>query len=304
MKNRGVFITIILILVLGAGITFRMHQFVTENTVSSVSMEQEAAMEVPEEAAVEAEGFAVSAAAADLGSSMGRQSGSTPAAGRMMPETAASENRRDGEAGKQKTSADTDEGADTENAVEEAWSEASVSAQTGKPAEGEDLSVNSADGDAAVEEEAEEDRVLSPLAAAPGGSASEETLTAADYQKKLEDVDRIVKELRETDATANTTDSVKNIAEYEYRLWDTELNRIYQAVISAMSESEAERLRSEERQWIRSRDQMAKQAAAKLKGGTMESLEYTASLSVSTRERAYELLEDYGDVLSPKEKKE
>ena len=288
MKNRGVFITIILILVLGAGITFRMHQFVTENTVSSVSMEQEAAMEVPEEAAVEAEGFAVSAAAA----------------GRMMPETAASENRRDGEAGKQKTSADTDEGADTENAVEEACSEASVSAQAGKPAEGEDLSVNSADGDAAVEEEAEEDRVLSPLAAAPGGSASEETLTAADYQKKLEDVDRIVKELRETDATANTTDSVKNIAEYEYRLWDTELNRIYQAVISAMSESEAERLRSEERQWIRSRDQMAKQAAAKLKGGTMESLEYTASLSVSTRERAYELLEDYGEVLSPKEKKE
>ena len=245
-------------------------------------------MEVPEEAAVEAEGFAVSAAAA----------------GRMMPETAASENRRDGEAGKQKTSADTDEGADTENAVEEACSEASVSAQAGKPAEGEDLSVNSADGDAAVEEEAEEDRVLSPLAAAPGGSASEETLTAADYQKKLEDVDRIVKELRETDATANTTDSVKNIAEYEYRLWDTELNRIYQAVISAMSESEAERLRSEERQWIRSRDQMAKQAAAKLKGGTMESLEYTASLSVSTRERAYELLEDYGEVLSPKEKKE
>ena len=245
-------------------------------------------MEVPEEAAVEAEGFAVSAAAA----------------GRMMPETAASENRRDGEAEKQKTSADTVEGADTENAVEEACSEASVSAQAEKPAEGEDLSVNSADGDAAVEEEAEEDRVLSPLAAAPGGSASEETLTAADYQKKLEDVDRIVKELRETDATANTTDSVKNIAEYEYRLWDTELNRIYQAVISAMSESEAERLRSEERQWIRSRDQMAKQAAAKLKGGTMESLEYTASLSVSTRERAYELLEDYGEVLSPKEKKE
>ncbi|MCI7262964.1 MAG: DUF1311 domain-containing protein [Clostridiaceae bacterium] len=281
MKNRGVFITILLILVLGAGITFRMHQFVTENTVSSVSKDQE--MEMPEEAAAEEKSFAVSAAAADPGASAGEQSDIAAAAGGTLPETEAV--------------------MEAEEAVEEALSGEAFS-RKGKMAPGETISGDpeAADDDAAMAEAAGEETVLSPLAAAPGGSVSEEALTAEDYRKKLEDVDRIVKDLRETDGTANTTDSVKNIAEYEYRLWDTELNRVYQAVISAMSENEAEKLRSEERQWIRSRDQMAKQAAAKLKGGTMESLEYTASLSVSTRERAYELLEDYGDLLPAKEK--
>ncbi|MDY5482752.1 MAG: lysozyme inhibitor LprI family protein [Clostridium sp.] len=283
MKNRGVFITILLILVLGAGITFRMHQFVTENTVSSVSKDQE--MEMPEEAAAEEKSFAVSAAAADPGASAGEQSDiAAAAAGGMLPKTEAV--------------------METEKAADEALPDDTFSRKA-KMAPGETLSGDSeaaADDDAAMAEAAGEETVLSPLAAAPGSSVSEEALTAEDYRKKLEDVDQIVKDLRETDGTANTTDSVKNIAEYEYRLWDTELNRVYQAVISAMSENEAEKLRSEERQWIRSRDQMAKQAAAKLKGGTMESLEYTASLSVSTRERAYELLEDYGELLPAKEK--
>ena len=282
MKNRGVFITILLILVLGAGITFRMHQFVTENTVSSVSKDQE--MEMPEEAAAEEKSFAVSEAAADPGASAGEQSDIAAAAGGMLPKTEAV--------------------METEKAADEALPDDTFSRKA-KMAPGETLSGDpeaAADDDAAMAEAAGEETVLSPLAAAPGSSVSEEALTAEDYRKKLEDVDRIVKDLRETDGTANTTDSVKNIAEYEYRLWDTELNRVYQAVISAMSENEAEKLRSEERQWIRSRDQMAKQAAAKLKGGTMESLEYTASLSVSTRERAYELLEDYGELLPAKEK--
>lgn len=239
---------------------------------------------MPEEAAAEEKSFAVSEAAADPGASAGEQSDIAAAAGGMLPKTEAV--------------------METEKAADEALPDDTFSRKA-KMAPGETLSGDSeaaADDDAAMAEAAGEETVLSPLAAAPGSSVSEEALTAEDYRKKLEDVDRIVKDLRETDGTANTTDSVKNIAEYEYRLWDTELNRVYQAVISAMSENEAEKLRSEERQWIRSRDQMAKQAAAKLKGGTMESLEYTASLSVSTRERAYELLEDYGELLPAKEK--
>lgn len=240
---------------------------------------------MPEEAAAEEKSFAVSAAAADPGASAGEQSDiAAAAAGGMLPKTEAV--------------------METEKAADEALPDDTFSRKA-KMAPGETLSGDpeaAADDDAAMADAAGEETVLSPLAAAPGSSVSEEALTAEDYRKKLEDVDQIVKDLRETDGTANTTDSVKNIAEYEYRLWDTELNRVYQAVISAMSENEAEKLRSEERQWIRSRDQMAKQAAAKLKGGTMESLEYTASLSVSTRERAYELLEDYGELLPAKEK--
>lgn len=291
MKNRGVLITIILILVLGAGITFRMHQFVTENTSFAASPEAETTEDAAAEDAGEAGSSLEIAVTAQLAAAMGHQS-DTPETEEAPDEMPAPDSV-------------------TKEAANEAYDEAEAGPMTEETESPEErmaeksapVSLNEKSGDMA-EADSEEETVMSPLAAAPAGSASEEVMTAADYQKKLEDVDRIVKELRDADTTANTTDSVRNIAEYEYRLWDTELNRIYQAVISSMSENEAEQLRGEERQWIRSRDQMAKQAAAKLKGGTMESLEYTASLSVSTRARAYELLEDYGDLLSHKEQED
>ena len=104
--------------------------------------------------------------------------------------------------------------------------------------------------------------------------------------------------MKQSDLMSNT-DSMSSVADYEYKLWDSELNRIYQALIQAMSQEEAETLKAEERSWLRTRDQAAYQAASKYKGGTMERLEYAASLAISTRTRAYELLEEYGSKLDP-----
>ena len=48
---------------------------------------------------------------------------------------------------------------------------------------------------------------------------------------------------------------------------------------------------------MRERDEKAVEAAKQSGGGSMESVEYTASLAASTRERSYELLDVYGYVL-------
>ena len=143
-----------------------------------------------------------------------------------------------------------------------------------------------------------EETPVSPLSgsAVAGTVLTEQQLTRSGYQKKLEEIDGIVEEMRASDANSST-DSMKTVADYEYRLWDGELNHLYQAVIGAMGEEEADSLRSEEREWIRTRDLTARKAAARFKGGTMESLEYTASLAASTRERAYQILNDYQDYL-------
>ncbi len=85
---------------------------------------------------------------------------------------------------------------------------------------------------------------------------------------------------------------------YEYRLWDAELNQIYQAIMAVLPDEETDTLRGRERRWIRERDTAAKQAAERYKGGTMENVEYTASLANSTRDRAYELLDLYEIVSS------
>lgn len=67
---------------------------------------------------------------------------------------------------------------------------------------------------------------------------------------------------------------------YEYRLWDAELNQIYQAIMAVLPDEETDTLRGRERRWIRERDTAAKQAAERYKGGTMENVEYTASRQI------------------------
>lgn len=144
--------------------------------------------------------------------------------------------------------------------------------------------------------------VISPLTGVNESDAviADNSKTLEGYRKKLSEIDSLVQNMQSAEAGSNT-DSLKNVADYEYRLWDTELNRIYQSLLEGMTEEESEALRAEEREWIRTRDLATKKAAAKYGGGTMESLEYTASLSASTRSRAYELLDSYGDYLEQEE---
>ncbi len=147
------------------------------------------------------------------------------------------------------------------------------------------------------QEAASEETVFSPAA-----ESEKIVLTLEDYRRRLDEVCSAVDSMRESEVSA-TTDSMKRVADYEYRLWDSELNRIYQALLNCMDEADIEAMKKEERAWIRSRDATARQAADRYAGGTMEGLEYTASLAATTRARAYELLDLYGQCL-PQEKNE
>lgn len=141
---------------------------------------------------------------------------------------------------------------------------------------------------------------ISPLTGSDdsGQVESAVALTGTDYLKKLQELDIQIKKMKESGIEPNTN-SYKNVADYEYRLWDNELNTIYQDILGRMTAEDAEALRLEEREWMNLRDQTAHKASAKYSGGTLESLEYTASLAYSTRSRAYELVEKYGTTLEP-----
>ena len=317
MKNKGVLLTILLILILGLGITFQIHRFVTEGTdaASAVSGQATAseAGDIPMEAAsgVMSEAL-LKEAASELTAGAVRAAGARNSIGSSADSAAQVE----AFSGTEEKMFEEPMEAAEDDSVQTA--ENGVLTDSGKteehlPAAASIVSASS-DMSAAYDEAASkkagqtesrtsaETSVSGPSVAKTDGPGAEnyylleETVTYEDFQKKLEEADNIMEEMRESNLSSNT-DSLKMTAEYEYRLWDTELNRIYQAVIGLMSEKEAELLRTEERQWIRDRDRNAKQAAGKFKGGTMESLEYTASLANSTRERAYEILEEYGYLL-------
>ena len=96
------------------------------------------------------------------------------------------------------------------------------------------------------------------------------------YRNRLAELENRIQKNREAQTASNNSNSAKTLADIELKLWDNELVE-------------------EERAWIRERDRKAIDAAKASAGGSLESVEYTASLADSTRERAYELLDRYED---------
>ena len=94
---------------------------------------------------------------------------------------------------------------------------------------------------------------------------------------------------------------MKEAAVVVFKGWDEELNKVYELLMSKLSKKEQEKLRNEERAWIKRKERVAKDAADKFCGtvngkklcGTGYGLEYTQSLINSTKGRAIELSKRY-----------
>ena len=122
---------------------------------------------------------------------------------------------------------------------------------------------------------------------------------SADYFKKhFKELDAQIKKMREDSADSNTY-SMKALADKELKLWNREQNTIYEAISESLPEDSKRKLEASQQSWIKDRDLKAEEAAKKYSGGSLEELEYTASLAGSTRERAYELVTEYEEFLTP-----
>lgn len=169
------------------------------------------------------------------------------------------------------------------------------------------------------ESEADVQEALSPLETAAetvsanqilvvvGAEGSGEGAISAEespYLKRLEELDAQIQKSRESQNASNSSTSstlAKNAASNELKLWDSELNAIYNEILKHLDEEQTQKLVSAERQWMKNRDADAVEAAKNSAGGSLESVEYTASLASSTRSRAYELVSLYAAVLTEQE---
>ncbi len=113
------------------------------------------------------------------------------------------------------------------------------------------------------------------------------------YYKRLQDMENIynsqLKEVQKKSVTAQ-----QEVMTALLETWDDELNAIYQKLRASLSQEDFYQLRDEERAWIRSRDEAARNAAAKDNYGySTQNLAYTRSLLEWTKVRVYELFEMY-----------
>ena len=152
-----------------------------------------------------------------------------------------------------------------------------------------------------AEETAAEETVKSPLdpSVDPPKDSSvlgeEKEYTLEELKDRLQTVEEQI--AAQEEAADSNPASRYMAAEYAWNLWDGELNLIYSHIRSHMSEKEAEDLKREEVAWLKERDLAAEQAYVQNDTPPKQSIQYITISAQKTRERCYELLEQYEDVL-------
>ncbi|KPN96528.1 lysozyme inhibitor LprI family protein [Lysinibacillus sp. ZYM-1] len=106
-------------------------------------------------------------------------------------------------------------------------------------------------------------------------------------------LDKIAFEFEEISNSVTTVDEMYQTTYKTYKKFDDLLNEIYETLIIKLSQSDMEKLRKEERQWIIDRDAKAEEDTANMASSTMKKILYQKSLANSTKERCYVLLDTY-----------
>lgn len=124
--------------------------------------------------------------------------------------------------------------------------------------------------------------------------ASEENPSEENPLKEqfLTELDAIVVEL-ENQPQGETQIEMEELASLTYKVWDDALNKIFAALEEQLPTEQMDKLREEQRRWIKEKYRVASEEAAEHEGGTMESLVKINAQAEFTRERCYELVEKY-----------
>lgn len=112
-----------------------------------------------------------------------------------------------------------------------------------------------------------------------------------DYLNKLNQMEEADKNL----IVGDTTSDLEKQEEERYEKWDAELNVIYDLLEERLNADVMEDLRTEQREWVKTRDEKAEEESKKYEGGSTEALEYIATQASFTKERCYELVAKYMD---------
>ena len=119
-----------------------------------------------------------------------------------------------------------------------------------------------------------------------------ESSTKQYYLKRLSEVEDEVAYLQKSSNNGSTAELREMVGKC-YTKWDDLLNSIYGVLKTQLSESEMNSLRNKQRSWIKYRDSEADKAAAEYEGGSMAPLEATSVKAELTRQRCYELVNQY-----------
>lgn len=115
--------------------------------------------------------------------------------------------------------------------------------------------------------------------------------------KFIERLDNIQKELdaspEKNDSDKGVTNAMKSYYGRSYEMYDKALNEIYAVLKKELSPEEMKNLKTSQINWIKQKESTAEEERLNYKGGTSENVVFYVSLYESTKDRCYELVNEY-----------
>ncbi len=128
-------------------------------------------------------------------------------------------------------------------------------------------------------------------------NTSEVTKIEGRRNEFIEKLDNIQKELdalpEKKDSDAGITNAMRNYYGRSYEAYDEALNEIYALLKEELSPTTMEALKAEQLAWIEQKEEAAREAELEFEGGTLQFVAGYISLYQSTKDRCYELVNEY-----------
>ncbi|WP_010676373.1 lysozyme inhibitor LprI family protein [Bacillus timonensis] len=115
-----------------------------------------------------------------------------------------------------------------------------------------------------------------------------------EFLKKLDNIQKEVDALPDKKGSdKGATNAMKNYYGISYEKYDEALNEIYALLKKELSSDTMQDLKTEQIKWIEQKEEKANEERLKYEGGTFENVAFYISLYESTKERCYELVNEY-----------
>lgn len=122
-------------------------------------------------------------------------------------------------------------------------------------------------------------------------AGQEEAFCLVSWLKEIEAESAV---LEERQSLAQTQLEMNQAGGERYQLWDNRLNELWERLGFLLSQEEMTELAGKEREWIASKEAMAREAAAPYEGGSLYSMVMAREEARLTRLRVYELADYFG----------
>lgn len=115
-----------------------------------------------------------------------------------------------------------------------------------------------------------------------------------EYLNKLDNIQKELDAMPDKkDSDKGVTNAMKNYYGVSYERYDDALNEIYSFLKKELSPEVMKELKAEQLKWIEQKEAKAEKERLKYEGGTFENVAWYISLYESTKDRCYELVNEY-----------